>query len=104
MAAGEVASPAVARGVDYLAARAAHRAAAGTRTVYNAVGFPRVFYLRYHGYSGVFPALGAGRYARLMRGNSRSVSFGIRTHSPRENPATRQMATTRGVQACGITV
>jgi squalene-hopene/tetraprenyl-beta-curcumene cyclase len=41
------------------------------------VGFPRVFYLKYHGYSAYFPTWALGRYGRLMRGNSRSVSFGI---------------------------
>ena len=32
----------------------------GRELPYNAVGFPRVFYLRYHGYRLVFPAAGAG--------------------------------------------
>ena len=59
MAAGEVDHPAVARGIDYLAA---HQGADGLwdEARYTAVGFPRVFYLRYHGYRAILPAVGAG--------------------------------------------
>ena len=32
---------------------------------YNAVGFPRVFYLRYHGYSAYFPLWALARYRNL---------------------------------------
>ena len=55
---------------------------------YTAVGFPKVFYLKYHGYAAYFPTLALGRYGRLMRGNSRVVNFGF--HG--ENQATRQKA------------
>ena len=44
---------------------------------YTAVGFPRVFYLRYHGYRLFFPLLALARYRGLMRGNSRRVAFGM---------------------------
>ena len=44
---------------------------------YTAVGFPRVFYLRYHGYRAFFPLWALARYRRLSRGNSRQVPFGI---------------------------
>ena len=53
MAAGEVESAAVARGVDYLR-RAPRQGRKWDEQLYNAVGFPRVFYLRYHGYSAYF--------------------------------------------------
>src|SRR5258707_2661289 len=54
MAAGEVNHPAVARGVDYLVET---QSADGLwdEASYTAVGFPRVFYLRYHGYRAFFP-------------------------------------------------
>ena len=44
---------------------------------YNAVGFPRVFYLRYHGYRWYFPLLALARYRNLRRGNTRKVAFGF---------------------------
>ncbi len=44
---------------------------------YTAVGFPRVFYLRYHGYSVFFPTWALARYRNLMKGNSRSVPYGM---------------------------
>ena len=59
MAAGEVEHPAVARGIDYLTATQ-REDGEWDELPYTAVGFPRVFYLRYHGYRLVFPAAGAG--------------------------------------------
>ena len=44
---------------------------------YNAVGFPRVFYLRYHGYRWYFPLLALARYRNLRRGNTHEVAFGF---------------------------
>src|SRR5262249_33454473 len=54
MAAGEVDHPAVARGIHYLRQ---HQADDGfwPEDRFTATGFPRVFYLRYHGYSKLFP-------------------------------------------------
>jgi squalene-hopene/tetraprenyl-beta-curcumene cyclase len=76
MAAGEVDHPAVARGVAYLA-----RTQAGDglwpEERFTATGFPRVFYLRYHGYPKFFPLWALARYRNLRRGNSRSVAFGM---------------------------
>jgi squalene-hopene/tetraprenyl-beta-curcumene cyclase len=76
MAAGEVANPAVARGIDYLAAT---QKADGSwdEPWYTAVGFPRVFYLRYHGYRAYFPLWALARYRRLKQANSPRVAFGI---------------------------
>ena len=76
MAAGAVDHPAVARGVAYLAAT---QGADGNwaETPYTAVGFPRVFYLRYHGYRLYFPLLALARYRGLRRGNDRRVAFGF---------------------------
>ncbi len=76
MAAGEVGSDAVRRGVDYLC-RAEREGAKWLEDHYTAVGFPRVFYLRYHGYSAYFPLWALARYRSLMRGNERLPSHGM---------------------------
>jgi squalene-hopene/tetraprenyl-beta-curcumene cyclase len=76
MAAGEVGSRAVARGIDYLR-RAPRDRARWDEELYNAVGFPRVFYLRYHGYSAYFPLWALARYRNLMARNDRRVVWGI---------------------------
>ena len=76
MAAGEAAHPAVARGIDYLVSR---QRADGSwdEPWYTAVGFPRVFYLRYHGYRAYFPLWALARYRRLGEANAPRVAFGI---------------------------
>jgi len=65
MNAGEAHHPAVARGVKFLLER---QTADGLwdEPWFTAVGFPRVFYLRYHGYRAYFPALALARYRRLV--------------------------------------
>ncbi len=76
MAAGETESDAVRRGVDYL--RLADREEGMWRErLYNAVGFPKVFYLHYHGYRTYFPLWALARYANLMSRNDRHVSHGM---------------------------
>jgi squalene-hopene/tetraprenyl-beta-curcumene cyclase len=42
-----------------------------------AVGFPRVFHLRYHGYRLYFPLPALARYRNLQRGNVRRVTAGF---------------------------
>ncbi len=76
MAAGEVDHPAVARGAKYLADT---QGSDGfwNEPRYTATGFPRVFYLRYHGYSKFFPLWALARYRNLKNGNARKVAFGI---------------------------
>jgi len=76
MAAGEVENPAVARGIAYLIA-SQDDDGNWDEPWYTAVGFPRVFYLRYHGYRAFFPLWALARYRRLVAGNSRQVAFGI---------------------------
>jgi squalene-hopene/tetraprenyl-beta-curcumene cyclase len=76
MAAGEVESEAVAAGVSYLV-DAPRTGAKWDEEWYTAVGFPRVFYLRYHGYSAFFPTWALARYRNLMKRNSRSVLHGM---------------------------
>ncbi|MFO1091656.1 MAG: squalene--hopene cyclase [Hyphomicrobiales bacterium] len=76
MAAGETDHEAVARGVKHLA-DGPRSGARWDEEYYTAVGFPRVFYLRYHGYAAYFPTWALGRYGELMRGNSRQVRYGM---------------------------
>ena len=76
MAAGEVGNPAVARGIAYLV-ESQDEDGNWDEPWYTAVGFPRVFYLRYHGYRAFFPLWALARFRRLSRGNSRQVPFGI---------------------------
>ena len=45
--------------------------------LYTAVGFPRVFYLRYHGYRAFFPLWALARYRNLRRGNARATPYGM---------------------------
>jgi len=44
---------------------------------YTATGFPRVFYLRYHGYSKFFPLWALARYRNLKKTNSRVVGVAL---------------------------
>jgi squalene-hopene/tetraprenyl-beta-curcumene cyclase len=76
MAAGEADHPATARGVRYLT-EAPRDGAKWDEPWHTAVGFPRVFYLRYHGYSAYFPVWALGRFARLKLANSRIVQWGM---------------------------
>jgi len=76
MAAGEVDHPAVARGIDYLTARQ-DGDGFWNEPRFTATGFPRVFYLRYHGYSKFFPPWALARYRNLKSGNTRAAAFGM---------------------------
>jgi len=76
MAVGEVDHPAVRRGIAYLIA---NQATDGIwpEELYTATGFPRVFYLRYHGYAKLFPLWAMARYRNLTRGNTGRVALGM---------------------------
>jgi squalene-hopene/tetraprenyl-beta-curcumene cyclase len=66
MSAGEVSSDAVRHGAEYLL----HTRQADdlwSHPSYTAPGFPRVFYLRYHGYSAYFPLWALAAYRNLTR-------------------------------------
>ncbi|MBE7217403.1 MAG: squalene--hopene cyclase, partial [Caulobacteraceae bacterium] len=76
MAVGEADSEAVSRGVTWLLQ---HQDADGlwSQEHYVGGGFPRVFYLRYHGYPKFFPLWAVARYRNLMRSNDREVAWGM---------------------------
>jgi squalene-hopene/tetraprenyl-beta-curcumene cyclase len=76
MAAGEVDHAAVARGIRYLA-QTQNPDGLWDEARFTATGFPRVFYLRYHGYRKFFPLWALARYRNLKAGNSTSVDFGM---------------------------
>jgi squalene-hopene/tetraprenyl-beta-curcumene cyclase len=76
MAVGQVDHPAVARGLEWLFA---NQQADGLweQAHYTGGGFPRVFYLNYHGYPKFFPLWALARYRNLKSGNSRRTEFGL---------------------------
>jgi len=76
MAAGEVDHPAVARGIAYLT-RTQGADGMWDEPRFTAVGFPRIFYLRYHGYPKFFPVWAMARYRNLKAANAPAVGFGL---------------------------
>jgi squalene-hopene/tetraprenyl-beta-curcumene cyclase len=76
MAAGEADSKSVERGVKFLI-ESPRNGSTWKEPWYTAVGFPKVFYLKYHGYSVYFPLWALSRYRNLKKGNTGRVSFGI---------------------------
>jgi squalene-hopene/tetraprenyl-beta-curcumene cyclase len=75
MAAGE-SGDAVDRGVAYLA-KTQGDDGFWDEPRYTATGFPRVFYLRYHGYAKFFPLWALARYRNRQRANRPSVAWGM---------------------------
>ena len=76
LAAGEVDSDAVKHGVNFLL-RAERSGPKWDEAEHTAVGFPRVFYLRYHGYSAYFPLWALARYRTLKDQNDRRTRYGM---------------------------
>ncbi|MGH6867369.1 MAG: squalene--hopene cyclase, partial [Methylocella sp.] len=76
MAAGMVDDPAVTSGIRYLA-RTQAEDGFWTEERFTATGFPRVFFLRYHGYSKYFPLWAMARYRNLKEGNRSPVRTGM---------------------------
>ena len=76
MAAGEVENECVKRGIEYLL-NARRECGNWHEEYFNAVGFPRIFYLRYHGYSSYFPLWTLSRYRELIKNSSKFPKFGI---------------------------
>jgi len=76
MAAGERDHPAVVRGIAWLTENQKDDGLWGQER-YTGGGFPRVFYLRYHGYPKFFPLWALARYRNLTVSNSRHVAYGL---------------------------
>jgi squalene-hopene/tetraprenyl-beta-curcumene cyclase len=76
MAAGAVNRPAVQSGIDYLL-RSQGADGFWDEPRYTATGFPRVFYLRYHGYPKFFPLWALARCRNLRRDGTETVTFGM---------------------------
>ncbi|MEE8189648.1 MAG: squalene--hopene cyclase [Kiloniellales bacterium] len=76
IAAGEIDSDAVRRGVVYLET-SPRNGAKWREPWYTGIGFPRVFYLNYHGYSAYFPLWALARYRNMQRSNERRVRYGM---------------------------
>ncbi len=76
MAVGEVDSEPVKRGVTYLM-NAPRDGGKWHEEYFNAVGFPRIFYLRYHGYSAYFTTWALSRYRNLKDSNSKHPLHGM---------------------------
>ena len=66
LAAGEAGTDAVRRGVEYLL-RTQQDDGLWSDPSFTAPGFPRVFYLRYHGYCAYFPLWALAAYRTLIR-------------------------------------
>ena len=69
MSAGEVYSSSVRSGIDFLL-RTQQANGFWSDPEFNAPGFPRVFYLKYHGYDKYFPLLALARYRNLTNAES----------------------------------
>ncbi|HXZ09667.1 MAG TPA: squalene--hopene cyclase [Paraburkholderia sp.] len=76
MAAGAVDHPAVERGIAWLIAQQRDHGL-WDETLFTATGFPRVFYLRYHGYRKFFPLWALARYRQLKRDGVKRVTVGM---------------------------
>jgi squalene-hopene/tetraprenyl-beta-curcumene cyclase len=76
MAAGQSDDPAVERGAAWLLT---YQGADGgwPEENYTGTGFPRVFYLRYHGYARIFPLWALARLRNLRRSNTKQVAYGL---------------------------
>jgi squalene-hopene/tetraprenyl-beta-curcumene cyclase len=76
LAAGEMENAAVENGIAFLM-RTQNTNGLWSEDHYTGTGFPRVFYLRYHGYAKFFPLWALGRYRDMKASNTRSIRFGM---------------------------
>jgi squalene-hopene/tetraprenyl-beta-curcumene cyclase len=85
LAAGDVESSAVRRGIEYLLERQ-NVDGSWSEEAWTGTGFPCVFYLRYHLYPIYFPLLALGTYEKLCRprrGDARGVESHIAAATPK---------------------
>ena len=75
MSVGEINSIEVSKGIRYLIN--SYSKEYWEESYYTAVGFPKVFYLKYHGYSKYFPLLAVSRYLNLSKSNHLKTSYGV---------------------------
>jgi squalene-hopene/tetraprenyl-beta-curcumene cyclase len=76
MASGDVDALAVERGIKFLLQQQGNDGF-WDEAHYTATGFPRVFYLRYHGYRRYFPLWALARYRNLTTRNDRKINLGM---------------------------
>ncbi len=76
MSAGQQQSDAVLRGIKFLI-ESCKKNGDWDEEYFNAVGFPRVFFLRYHGYRLYFPLLALARYRNLIKPKPNHQVFGL---------------------------
>ena len=75
MSVGEINSVEVSKGIEYLTN--SYSKENWKENYYTAVGFPKVFYLKYHGYAKYFPLLAVSRYLNLSNSNYQKTSSGV---------------------------
>ena len=73
IAAGKINSIEVKNGIKYLLKNNLN----GKEDHYTAVGFPKVFYLKYHGYAEYFPLLTLYKVKNLIKTNSQIPMHGV---------------------------
>ena len=88
LALGEAESDSVRRGVDYLI-DTQQEDGFWMHPFHNAPGFPRIFHLKYHGYTAYFPLWALGRYRRL-RGMRAGATGATTTVANRPEPVLAQ--------------
>ncbi len=76
MTAGEAGHEAVERGINYLL-ESQNQAGLWDEPWFTAPGFPRVFYLRYHGYRAFFPLFALARYRNLVERSEPLPAVGL---------------------------
>ncbi len=76
MAAEETESTNVERGIKFLL-ESPRSGSTWEEPWHTAVGFPKVFYLKYHGYNVYFPLWALSRYRNMKKGNTGKVPFGL---------------------------
>ncbi len=82
LAAGDLESDELKRGIRYLI-DTQNKDGAWDEEEYTGTGFPRVFYLRYHGYRHYFPLWALSSYRRLIN-NGKTLEDEVRLSSPAE--------------------